>query len=200
MDIFEGFSFRLVRFNGKLFLSIALTNKYSDSRWLLDRFAVADLPRLKMKHLLYHTGHRWFPVQLLSVTGASIADQKFVDQAQGAADGAYISRGPVPLDNAAGEKFAADFTAATGEKPGQFAEQAYDTAIVILAAIEKVAVVNSAGDLEIDRDKLIEAVRATKTSGASGEISFNEVGDRVVTAGVINRIDQVKNNALERIQ
>ena len=80
VDIFEGFSFRLVRFNGKLFLSIALTNKYSDSRWLLDRFAVADLPRLKMKHLLYHTGHRWFPVQLLSVTGASIADQKFVHE------------------------------------------------------------------------------------------------------------------------
>jgi hypothetical protein len=78
VDIYEGFSFRVIRLNGKLFLSISLTNKYSDSRWLLDRYAAAELPRLKMRHMLYHTGHRWFPVQLLSLTGASIADQKFV--------------------------------------------------------------------------------------------------------------------------
>src|SRR5207253_4365157 len=62
----------------KVVSSISLTNKYSDSRWLLDRYPVADLPRLKMRHMLYHTGHRWFPVQFLSLTGASIADQKFV--------------------------------------------------------------------------------------------------------------------------
>jgi len=78
VDIYEGFSFRLVRFEGRLFVAISLTSKYSDSRWLLDRYGPAELPGLKMKHLLYHTGHRWFPVQLLSVTGASIENQKFV--------------------------------------------------------------------------------------------------------------------------
>jgi hypothetical protein len=78
VDIYDGFSFRVVSFRGKLYLSISLTNKYSDSRYLLDRYREADLPLLKMRHMLYQTGHRWFPVQLLSLTGASIAEQKFV--------------------------------------------------------------------------------------------------------------------------
>jgi hypothetical protein len=78
VDIYDGFSFRVVHFNGKLYLSISLTNKYSDSRWLLDRYPETELPRLKMRHMLYHTGHRWFPVQFLSLTGASIAEQRFV--------------------------------------------------------------------------------------------------------------------------
>jgi len=78
VDLYDGFSFRVVRFRGKLFLSISLSNKYSDSRWLLDRYTKAEIPRLKMRHLLYHTGHRWFPVQLLALTGASIGQQKFV--------------------------------------------------------------------------------------------------------------------------
>jgi hypothetical protein len=82
VDVYEGFSFRLIRFGGRLFLSIALTNKYSDSRWLLDRYDAADLSRLKMRHLLYHTGHRWFPVQFLSVTGLNISEQKFVHEDQ----------------------------------------------------------------------------------------------------------------------
>src|SRR5262249_40915800 len=78
VDVYAGFTFRVVLFKGKLFLSISLTNKYSDSRWLLDRFSTEELSGLKMRHMLYHTGHRWFPVQLLSVTGESIAEQKFV--------------------------------------------------------------------------------------------------------------------------
>lgn len=78
VDVYDGFSFRLIRFEGRLFVAISLTTKYSDSRWLLDRYTPAELPALKMKHLLYHTGHRWFPVQLLSATGLSIKNQKFV--------------------------------------------------------------------------------------------------------------------------
>ena len=77
-DVYEGFSYRLLLLDGKLYLSLSLTNKYSDSLWLLERFGVDDLPRLKMRHLLYHTGHRWFPVQFLSLTGNSVAGQKFV--------------------------------------------------------------------------------------------------------------------------
>jgi hypothetical protein len=78
VDVYEGFSFRVLRFEGGLFLSLTLTNKYSDRRWLLERYHIADVPQLKMRHLLYHTGRRWFPVQLLSVTGMSVRDQKFV--------------------------------------------------------------------------------------------------------------------------
>lgn len=78
VDVYEGFTFRLVRFNGKLTLAISLAFKYSDTLWLLERHGADTLPALKMRHMLYHTGHRWFPVQFLTLTGQSVGEQKFV--------------------------------------------------------------------------------------------------------------------------
>jgi branched-chain amino acid transport system substrate-binding protein len=129
-----------------------------------------------------------------------IADQDWIDQSQGAAEGAYVSRGPTPSESAKYDEFAAAYKAELGEDPGQFGEQYYDAANIVMAAIEKVATVDGDGNLVIDRQKLIDAVKATKYAGASGQIEFNDVGDRLVTPGVVNRIDQVKNGALERIQ
>ena len=78
VDVYEGFGFRLVRYGGKLYLSLSLTSKYSDTRWLLERYQESDLHRLKMRHMLYQTGHRWFTLQLLGLTGKSIGEQRFV--------------------------------------------------------------------------------------------------------------------------
>lgn len=78
VDVYEGFSFRLVRLQGKVYLSISITNKYADSLWLLERYGIDSVPALKMRHMLYHTGNRWFPVQFLALTGNSIVEQKFV--------------------------------------------------------------------------------------------------------------------------
>lgn len=129
-----------------------------------------------------------------------IADQKFIDQAGGAAEGAYVSRGPTPSTSGY-DKFAADYKAEYGKDPGQFSEHAYDATNVIIAAIEKVATVDSSGNLVIDRQKLIDAAYATKLpDGASGPIEFNSSGDRVIAAGTVDRIDQVKDGKLERIQ
>ena len=129
-----------------------------------------------------------------------VADQKFVDQAGGAAEGAYVSRGPTPTDTTIYDKFAALYkTTYNRPQVDQFADYTYDAMNVILAAIEQVATVDASGNLVIDRDKLISAVRASKIDGASGHIEFNDVGDRTVV-GVVNRIDQVKSNKLERLQ
>jgi branched-chain amino acid transport system substrate-binding protein len=128
-----------------------------------------------------------------------IADQDWIDQSQGAAENAYVSRGPTPSENAKYDEFAAAFQADAGEAPGQFGEHYYDAANILMAAIEEVAVLDGE-DLVIDEAKLIAAVKATKYAGASGQIEFDDVGDRVVVAGVVNRIDQVKTGALERIQ
>jgi len=129
-----------------------------------------------------------------------IADQKFIDQAGGKAEGAYVSRGPTPTDTTVYDKFAADYKAAYNRaQVDQFADYTYDATTIILDAIDKVATVDSSGNLVIDKQKLIDAVRTTDLKGASGEIAFNDVGDRKVV-GVVNRIDQVKNGKLERIQ
>jgi hypothetical protein len=78
IDVFEGFGYRLLRIGTRLFLSLWLTNKYADNRWLLDRYDENSIHALKMRHLLYHGAVRWFPVQLLGLTGKAIAEQRFV--------------------------------------------------------------------------------------------------------------------------
>ncbi len=129
-----------------------------------------------------------------------IADQKFIDQAGGAAEGAYVSRGPTPTDTTVYDKFAKEYESTYNKQQvDQFADYTYDAVNIILTAIDKVATVDSSGNLVIDRQKLIDAVRTSTTSGASGNIEFNDVGDRKVV-GVVNRIDQVTNEKLTRIQ
>jgi branched-chain amino acid transport system substrate-binding protein len=130
-----------------------------------------------------------------------IADQKYIDQAGGKAEGSYVSRGPTPSDQTEYNKFAAAYKAEYGKDPGQFGEQTVDAVNIILAAIEKVATTNAAGDLVIDKDALIAAAKATSNfNGASGIITFDASGDRVITTGTVNRIDQVKSGKLERVQ
>ena len=128
-----------------------------------------------------------------------IADQKYIDQAGGKAEGSYVSRGPKPTDTTKYDAFAAAYKAEYNKEAGQFGDYATDGTNVILAAIESVATVDSSGNLVIDRDKLIAAVKATDYSGATGEIKFNDKGDRIVV-GAVNEIDQVKGGKLTRIQ
>lgn len=129
-----------------------------------------------------------------------VATQSWIDQSQGAAEGAYVSRGPVPADNTLYDAFVAAFEADQGEAPGQFAQQIYDAANILFAAIEKIATLDADGNLVIDEGKLIAEIRNTDYAGASGQIQFNEVGDRIVAPGVVNQIDQVTDGALKRIQ
>ena len=128
-----------------------------------------------------------------------IADQKYIDQAGGKAEGSYVSRGPKPTDTTLFEKFAAAHKTEFGTEPDQFGEQTYDAVMIVLAAIEKVATVDSSGNLVIDKDALIAAVKATNYTGPSGQIQFNDVGDRTVV-GAVNEIDQVKDGKLTRVQ
>ncbi len=128
-----------------------------------------------------------------------IADQKFIDQASGKAEGAYVSRGPKPTDTTLFDKFAAAHKTEFGTEPGQFGEQTYDAVMIVLAAIDKVGTVDASGNLVIDKDALIAAVKATNYTGPSGQIQFNDVGDRTVV-GAVNEIDQVKDGKLTRVQ
>jgi branched-chain amino acid transport system substrate-binding protein len=66
-----------------------------------------------------------------------------------------------------------------GEKPlAPFHAMAYDGAMIIFAAIEKVAVKGQDGSLTIDRGKLRDALYATKGyKGLTGTISCDQYGD-----------------------
>jgi hypothetical protein len=77
VDIYGGFGFRLLSIDNNIYVVVKLSYKYGDPKWLVNRCKVEEINEYKMRHALYHYGNRFFPVQLLGVTGKSITDQKF---------------------------------------------------------------------------------------------------------------------------
>ncbi|MBI5287794.1 MAG: ABC transporter substrate-binding protein, partial [Chloroflexi bacterium] len=132
---------------------------------------------------------------------AGIADQDFIDQAGGAAEGAYVSRGPQPTTSSY-DAFLAKYQAEYGADAGtQFTEHSYDATTIILNAIKQVAKVDADGNLTINKADLIAAAKGiTLENGASGTVEFLEDGDRDISTGAINRIDQVTDGALKQVQ
>ena len=78
IDIFTGFGFRVVRFQGAFFISLDLTSKFVETQWMIDAYDEAALHRLRMRHALYLYGQRWYPIQFLGLTGQTIEEQGFV--------------------------------------------------------------------------------------------------------------------------
>jgi branched-chain amino acid transport system substrate-binding protein len=129
-----------------------------------------------------------------------VASQDWIDDSQGAAEGAYVSRGFVPADDSRYAAFAASFAADQGDAPGQFTEYYFDAATIVLAAIAAVGVLDADGNLVIDEERLIAEVRASRLDGVSGTVQFDDRGDRVVTGGIAHRIDKVQGGAFVRVQ
>lgn len=79
-DVYGGFGYRLLPLDGKIYAAVRLTYRYGDRKWLIDRYPNLATSDCKMRHMLYHYGNRLYPVQLHSVTGKSISEQKFTPQ------------------------------------------------------------------------------------------------------------------------
>jgi len=135
-------------------------------------------------------------IQAAFMGADGIDDDKFVESAGGKAEGVYISNGQA-LKGATYEAFAQKWRQRFNSEPGTFTPQAYDAAMILLNAVEKVAVKNPDGSLSIGKKALRDAVRATKMEGASGAIEFEANGDRKVAAEAV--IKQVKNGKREVI-
>jgi branched-chain amino acid transport system substrate-binding protein len=97
------------------------------------------------------------------------------DQAEGVyASFAATSEGDPELMAAYEEKATELF----GAVPGSFHLHAFDVSNIIFNAIDKVATVDDAGNLVIDREELIAAVRATADyAGLTGTLTCDENGD-----------------------
>lgn len=78
IDIFTGFGFRVVPFDGALYVSLDLTTKFVETQWMIDAYDESALHGLRMRHALYLYGQRWYPIQYLGLTGQSIQEQGFV--------------------------------------------------------------------------------------------------------------------------
>jgi branched-chain amino acid transport system substrate-binding protein len=72
-----------------------------------------------------------------------------------------------------------------------FGPNAYDAVGILAQAIKSVATLNSAGHLEIGRQALANAVRATQGyAGLTGDITFDANGDRLSGAVTIYQVQQ----------
>jgi branched-chain amino acid transport system substrate-binding protein len=117
--------------------------------------------------------------------------QDFLDRTGANGEGAYSTSLIPPASNAKA-KYDAAYLAAYGQPAGKLSPYtwtAYDSAAVLVKAIESVAVV-SGGKLYIPRAALVAAVRATKDyQGLSGTVTCDSTGECSASGPVFN-IDQ----------
>jgi branched-chain amino acid transport system substrate-binding protein len=107
--------------------------------------------------------------------------QQYLDTAGAAGEGTYASFVAGATDPETMEAFTQQYVEKYGVEPsslGPFHGQSYDSVRLIADAISRVATVDSSGNLVIDREELIEAVRATEgLEGLTGTLTCNEIGE-----------------------
>ena len=119
-------------------------------------------------------------------------------------EGMYFSGPATPIGEAY-QGFVGKYESKYGEKPIQaFHAHAYDATNMLFAAIEKVAVREDDGTVHIDRQRLMDALYATKdVQGLTGTLSCDEFGDCadpkidiVQNTPAKKTLDQVRGNVL----
>jgi branched-chain amino acid transport system substrate-binding protein len=113
-----------------------------------------------------------------------IYESEFLEAAEAAADGTYITTGAVPPSQLTGKgkEFVDAYTAKYPNNPIEgYTAYAYESAKVVLAAIERAAAKNPADILAL-RALVLDEVKATKDyAGILGTWSFNDAGDTSLT-------------------
>jgi branched-chain amino acid transport system substrate-binding protein len=116
--------------------------------------------------------------------------QDFLDRTGANGEGAF-STTLIPPDSEAKARFDAAYLAAYNKPAGTLSPYtwtAYDSAAVLIKAIESVAV-ESGGKLYIPRTALMAAVRATKDyTGLSGKISCDGTGECAASGPVFDKV------------
>jgi branched-chain amino acid transport system substrate-binding protein len=115
--------------------------------------------------------------------------QDFLDRTGANGEGAY-STSLIPPASPAKAKFDAAYLAAYGQPSGKlspYSWTAYDSAAVLIVAIESVAKLGGDGKLYIPRAALVAAVRATKDyQGLSGTTTCDATGECSASGPVFN--------------
>ncbi|MEE9617145.1 MAG: branched-chain amino acid ABC transporter substrate-binding protein [Anaerolineae bacterium] len=114
----------------------------------------------------------------------------FIEAAGDASEGMYISGPNLAFDNPIYDHFLEVHTEKYGIDPlSVFHAHAYDGAMMLLAAVEKVAEQDEDGTLHIGRQALRDALYATKDfEGITGMLNCNEFGDCADPEIAVNQI------------
>ncbi len=107
--------------------------------------------------------------------------QQYLDTAGAAAEGTYASFVAGATDPESMNVFVQKYVEKFGVEPtelGPFHGQSYDSVMVIADAIKRVGTIDGDGNLVINREELIQAIRATENlEGLTGTLTCNEIGE-----------------------
>ena len=113
----------------------------------------------------------------------------FVEAAGDACEGMYISGPNLAFENPIYDHFLEVHLEKYGKTLSVFHAQAYDGTMMLLAAIEKVAVQDEDGTLHIGRQAIRDALYATKDyDGITGSLTCDQYGDCADPAIAVNQI------------
>lgn len=110
------------------------------------------------------------------VGGDANQEPTLIETAGEAAEGFVVTTAPLPAFLAGAAGFVERYTEKYGKAPGPYSVYEYDAVKVLAVAIEKAG---STG-----REQVTAALRETSVTGLTGEISFNDKGDRAKTVYV----------------
>ena len=97
----------------------------------------------------------------------------------------YCSGYSVEDDTPMVQKFLSDFIARYGHEPNMFAAQAYDAAMILIAALEKAEASSHATGSDEYRTAVIAAMRATDMEAVTGHITYDRFNNPVKSAVII---------------
>ncbi|MCL2568405.1 MAG: ABC transporter substrate-binding protein [Oscillospiraceae bacterium] len=101
-------------------------------------------------------------------------------------EGSFFLTGFSPdVDDPLVQNFIADFEAANGFAPNMFAAQAYDAAMILIAAIEAAIADGFAPDDAGFSDSVIAHMAATDLVGVTGHITFDHLNNPIKTAVIL---------------
>jgi len=191
------FADSFVELGGEITSQGAVNVGDTDMRPILTTIA-ADSPELIYYPIFIAEG-AFITVQAKEIAGLentvlAVADgcmsPDFIEAAGDAAEGMYASGPDLSFENDLAVHFYEVHTERYGGDPTSvFYAHAYDGTLMLLAAIEKVAVQDEDGTLHVGRKALNDAMFATKNfEGITGVLNCNEYGDCADPKIAVNKI------------
>lgn len=111
----------------------------------------------------------------------------FIEASGGVAEGSYVTFAKSPK-GARYAEWKKRYEATYGPL-GAFSAQAYDAAMILLNAIEKVARKQQDGSLAIGKKALADAIHTIRYDGVTGKLSFDKRGDVIGAIVVVNKVE-----------
>jgi branched-chain amino acid transport system substrate-binding protein len=191
----DGFTERFIELGGEVVASEGVAEETTDFRTILTRIrSIRDIdaivsPTYPKEGGILVRQAREMDVPLALYGGDNWGSPEFRTIADAAAEGVFYTAPAVSVSPEF-SGFAERYRARYGEDPDVFGGYAFDAANAVFAAVR-------ATDGDLSTDRLRDALRSVTFMGVSGEIAFDENGDRI-TEGFDRKT--IRNGVVETVK